>query len=101
MISWQLVQKLHNADVVEPLLKIAQKTNDPLERAEIITLAELVRTLHRRLLQSGSGLDLKETLALIDRVEKSVTSRQTWQRTRRLKPARTAKPKPPSPSSTK
>jgi hypothetical protein len=98
-ISWELVQKLHNADVVEPLLKIAQKTNDPLERAEIITLAELVRTLHRRLLQSSSGLD-KETLALVDRVQESATNRRTWQCTKRLKPARMAKPKPRSPSST-
>jgi hypothetical protein len=99
-ISWELVQKLHNADVVEPLLKEAQRITDPVERAQMITHAKLVRTLHPLLLQSKSGLDLKEALAVLDRIEGSATNRRTWQRTRRLKPARTAKPKPRSPSST-
>jgi hypothetical protein len=97
-IGWELVQKLHNADVVEPLLKEAQRVADPVERAEIITFTKLVRALHLRLLQAENGLDLKETLALVDRVRESATNRRTWQRNRSLKRARSAtfKPRPAS-----
>jgi hypothetical protein len=115
-ISWQLVQKLHHADVVEPLLKVEDERNNPLERAEMITLAEVLRVLHLRLLQCGGGLDrsnsaaslsagsspdggLKETLALLDRARGLATSGRTWQGRRRLKPARPAKLEPRSPSS--
>ena len=114
--SWDRAERLLQREVIEPLLKQAEETADPLERSLCIQLAGLSGTLHTQILRLATGAanpggangprgprglpkeELQQILALSDRVRALTQDVQACRKKNKLKLASLARTKKTRPS---
>jgi hypothetical protein len=114
--SWDLAERLLQREVIEPLLKQAEETTDPLERSLCVQLAGLSGTLHTLMLRLATGAaslggatgpngprglpkeELQQMLALSDRVRVLTQDVQACRKKNKFKLASLARTKKTKPS---
>ncbi len=114
--SWDRAERLLQREVIEPLLKQAEETADPLERSLCVQLAGLSGTLHTQMLRLATGAanpggangprgprglpkeELQPILALSDRVRALTQDVQACRKKNKLKLASLARTKKTRPS---
>jgi hypothetical protein len=115
--SWDRIERLLQKELIEPLLKQAEETADPLEKSLVVQLAGLTATLHTQLLRLATGAanssgatgprgprglpkeDLQQILALLDRVRTLTQDVQACRKNNRFKLASLTRAKKTRPSS--
>jgi hypothetical protein len=115
--SWDRIERLLQKELIEPLLKQAEETADPLEKSLVVQLAGLTATLHTQLLRLATGAanssgatgprgprglpkeDLQQILALLDRVRTLAQDVQVCRKNNRFKLASLTRAKKTRPSS--
>lgn len=115
--SWDRIERLLQKELIEPLLKQAEETADPLEKSLGVQLAGLTGPLHTRLLRLATGAansggatgprgprglpkeDLQQILALLDRVQTLTQAVQVCRKNNRFKLASLTRAKKTRPSS--
>jgi hypothetical protein len=115
--SWDRIERLLQKELIEPLLKQAEETTDPLEKSLGVQLAGLTGTLHTQLLRLATGAansggatgprgprglpkeDLQQILALLDRVRTLTQDVQACRKNNRFKLASLTRAKKTRPSS--
>jgi hypothetical protein len=114
--SWDRAERLLQREVIEPLLKQAEETADPLERSLCVQLAGLSGTLHTQMLRLATGAanpggangprgprglpkeELQQMLALLDRVRALTQDVQACRKKNKFKLASLARAKKTRPS---